>query len=253
MPEKRVDKNGRVVTRHIKTALPAGTSVFVPVKPSLPHAVRDSQREASLLMDTLFARPSSEPGIYLRSDGKAASDGLIPLLGAVPADSLNAVLERVASMPQQERDVVSEMLSEVDRRYNTHSWNPEFVEGILHYSAELAPYAVAYSEAGTSAYLMHNAVMHIQAQVAAVFKGREPRLLFADEAEKEVIRGTAVNHLLTGAYFETKNVVTLSWIGKNLDRIEDYKEVIRARGTMDRKIIEGLMESEAPSVAGGYL
>jgi hypothetical protein len=47
--------------------------------------------------------------------------------------------------------------------------------------------------------------------------------------------------------------VDLSWIGANIEDIAPYKDILRTHGRMDRKFIEELMASDAPSLAGGYL
>ena len=255
VPEKRIDKNGRAVTRRVKMpSPPVESKFFAPLKLHMSSMLNEGRSEAaSLLMDSLFAQSSNASHGHVKPDGSEVSMGLGMLLSGVSDDSLNTVSERVASMSQQERSLVSETLSEIDCRAISLSGEPELAEGMLHYSTELAPDIVTFSATGTSTKEMHNAAMHINAEIAANFRGRELRLMFADDAEKAVVRGAAVNHLLTGAFFENKNVLTLSWIGNNLDQIEKYKEIIRARGTMDRKFIEELMKSDVSSLAGGYL
>lgn len=256
VPEKRIDKNGRAVTRHVKPpAPPSDMSLYAPLKmTNLKSMARNTQSEdAAFLMRALFVPSSADPDAYLTPDGQEVPMSFVMFMRAIPSDTLNMVADRVPSMSQEERSVVRETLIAINNRYDPSEWGADYAEEKLHYSTELAPCVVTYAAAGASSLEMHNAVMHIAGQIANVFKGRNRRLMFADEGEKEVVRGALVNHLLTGAYFETRNVLTLSWIGRNLDRIEPFKEVIRERGTMNRELVEEIMSADANPLAGGYL
>lgn len=255
MPEKRQDKNGRIVTRHVK---PVSASTVKELPAPLPVAVptlTDDEKQllaARRILKSLFAQKSGD--IFDAPDGNSYDfNDINDLLAMIPYDSLDAISDKVDSLTIHERDIVSCTLAEVSRRYGSLMNNPTLPEGMLHYSAELAPLATRFADEGKSPMEMHIAIMNLRTEIDMRFRGKDIRLVSTSEGEKAVVRGAAAMSCLTGEWVKDKKLSDLSWIGNNLDRIEGYKKIIRAHGTMDRAFVEELMSTDSPSLAGGYL
>jgi hypothetical protein len=254
-PEKRQDKNGKIVTRHVKSVQAVSAKpIPAPKNDPSPQLTDEAKQLAAArrIMKSLFAQTSGDT--YDAPDGNTYDFGDInKLLEMIPYDSLDAISDQVDSLTAHERDIVSYTLSEVSRRFGSLMNNPTIPEGMLHYSAELAPVAAKFSDDGKSPMELHIAIMNLNMEVNMRFRGHEVRLISASEGEKAVVRGAAAMSCLTGERVKDKKLDDMSWIGKNLDRIEGYKGIIRAHGAMDRTFVEEMMSADAPSLAGGYL
>lgn len=254
-PEKRQDKNGRIVTRHVKpVAASTGKPLPAPLPVTASNATDEEKQEvaARRILKSLFAQTSGDT--FDAPDGNSyVFNDINGLLSLIPYDSLNAISDRVDSLNIHERDIVSCTLGEVSRRFGSLMNNPTFAEEILHYSAELAPVALTFVENSKSPMELHTIIMDFSGEIGRRFRGKDPRLVSADEGEKVVVRGLAAMSFLTGEPVNNMRLPDMNWIGKNLDRIEDYKTVIRSHGVMDRAFIEGLLRTDAPPLAGGYL
>jgi hypothetical protein len=254
-PEKRQDKNGRIVTRHVKPMTASAGKALPSPLPVTASTLTNEEKQlaaARRIMRSLFTQTSGDT--YDAPDGNSYSfDDINKLLAMITYDSLDAISDKVDSLSAHERDIVSYTLSEVSRRFGSLMNNLTLPEGMLHYSAELAPVAAKFSDDSKSPMELHIAIMNLNMEIEMRFRGKDVRLVSASEGEKAVVRGAAAMSFLTGEPVQSMRLPEMSWIGGNLGRIEGYKGLIRAHGAMDRAFVEGLMSTDAPSLAGGYL
>ena len=255
IPQKRLDKNGRLVTRHVKADQTVSKSMIpAPAAPYTAAQILDeSDAAVNRVLNAFFTQSPRDSSMYVKRDGSAINYRAFKLLvGTLPNDTLNTLSEREASMPEMEKEIVTETLFELERRAMDMLGKTDYVEAMLHYSAELAPILTRLSDTPDSADQMHSQAMYINSLIASTFRGRDGRLMFADESEKSVVRGYTACYLITGEH-KRASVPDLSWIGKNIDVISPYKDILRAHDRMDREFIQELLETDAPSLAGGYL
>lgn len=248
IPQKRLDKNGRLVTRHVKPNHAAPLpSLPVPVSPQASANMLDQTDAAVERVFDSFFPPSEADAI--NTSGTAFK----LLMSTLTVDTLHAVSDRGASFTEQEKEIVTETLTELARRSTDLLGKTGYVESMLHYSAELAPILTTFSDTSDNAIDRHNHAMYLNSRVAVTFAGRKERLMFADEGEKNVIRGMMISYLITGDERSVKSLPDLSWLGENAEIIEPYKDIMRSHGSVERNYIKGLMETASPSLANGYL
>ena len=192
IPQKRLDKNGLLVTRHVKADQTVSKSTIpAPTSPQVAAQILDEPEAAVKRVLNAFFTPShGDPSMYETRDGSAINDRAFSLImGTLPNDTLNALSEREASMPDMEKEIVTETLFELERRHSDMLGKTEYVEAMVHYSTELAPVLMRFSDTPDSGSKMHSEAMYINSRIATTFRGRDGRLMFADESEKSVVRG----------------------------------------------------------------
>lgn len=255
VPEKRQDKNGKLVTRHVKPSQSATTKTIPAPQTKTQPAKSEDQLHLEAthrIVSTLLSFTSHDTFETMNGQSQSFAEFNEALVGITPR-SMNSVSDRVDSFNAHEKDIVSYSLSWVVENIDRFAPTPEYAESILHYSAELAPVAVAFSPTAKSAMYLNNEITYLQVDIEQRWRGRSSALLLADEEEKALIRGAGMVKFLLEESISREKMPHLSWLGRNLDRLEPFKDIIREHRSLERSYLEELMESEVLSLAGGYL
>lgn len=241
IPEKRMDRNGKLVTRHVRSSSGDTGSSGIPA-PVVPVINRSEQSTAQLSTSLIRLLMSSREQADKTGRNRAKSDRMIGVFASLEAKSLKAMLDRAESLPEESRRKASHILIS----YPQELKYAEYYERDMHYFLELHPVISMFRDGSKTDQKIS---IEINTGMKSLFRGSRSDLLLADENEKQVAQGFAAAHcLLEDSYNTVHNVVQLSWMGEHLDDLKTYEEVIRKHGSLSKEYIMGLQRHPVDSV-----
>jgi hypothetical protein len=247
VPEKRVDKNGRVVTKHVLDAAPpsmAGRAFPVPV------AATEKKRLASKLdYGTKIAKALLGPDEVIKGQNYYSTRLSMKALRRV-----NAWVDALAPDNERDRDIFAQALNKITFKDDADS--PIARDRLACILVEIMPVITEFAPEKSV-----RIPWSVNELVSAVNYGAKVnRILFETKSDADttaMLQYTAFEHAV-------KNVNTARpqewlreesrWFMDNFERLSMYRETIIKRGSTDRDFLDELVAGDrAASLGEGAL
>lgn len=241
---QRPDKNGKLVTRHVKAEVPSIQQKAIPA-PSVP-APLDAYETSPLLEDE-----------YLR--GLSMVEAKIKLTKNVRGN----LISMAAYSPEGFREVIEELSTASD--YKAELWghvldwpnkdSPRFIKGLLielhimETVAELRPDPVPKQPTDKPVI---NSGYRLWSSAKLSIPGGMPRTVRQYKATVFALWAKRLTNPEDRINFK-KELDNLNYIAENFDAVMAHRNVIRERKSIDRGFIQSVIMTDAPALSEGAL
>lgn len=248
IPEQRADKNGRVVTKHVKTGPHAKTSAGALPKPSLQSPVTAITPSMQTRITNRIIKATGFPQFRYLDGARIIENTLAYLARRSPEDFLALDEEMKHADPWLRRNwaVTLDSISFAPTGTPEKDMLPIFLRTklIVRVTAKLTeddgaePDATALRGAALRGLISKIAVDEEDAVRAAL-------------VATWILPRTA-NGSYLGAEFLPDND-SLRFIKANYEKVMDYRQALRARGSIDPEVMEEIINTRTPSLSSGVL
>lgn len=266
IPVKRMDRNGKVVTRYVRSEEQGKEAKKLPAPevakeaktgsaPSLWNPSLGKEGNALVLAEALMS-PSLMEDDHLVSPSTRElypTESVVIMLEYMDEDDMKSLCDFVSSASPFEKEIIAHQvdvtLADARRGGPVPSPATKYFTGELHYTAvvaetlrEFAPPEGKFHRRWITDMALQASMVH--GVIKDAFNGARADVLNADEGEKRTIRGLAA---AMGAvandspYDLPTKVMELDWFGRNIDALKTYSPVIKAHGQVNKKYVERLM------------
>lgn len=225
VPQKRMDKNGRMVSRHVRV------DVSQPKKP--------------LSIPKVFA-VKADMGVF----GKWSDTDNIrvtKMLSQLDPENLLQLRDIMVNADERTREQLQDMVRK--RSVISHITPAGTIDADLQYAALLLPILNAiYAKDG--GYIINHG--KVDDHVPAMLNDRVPRLILSGtESQQNLAKGYC---MMFHAGFESgPDHKDTEWFGAHAEELLPHFERIRELDDLDREFCESLISSDSPSLSTGIL
>lgn len=230
-PEKRFDKNGRLVTKHVRAGVPT--------------------HKKPLSIPKVFA-VKSEMGVFGKGS-ETESQRVTDMLARMDPDHLYALRDIMKDSDEQTRSQLQMLIS--NRSYANHDAEyPAPLDPSLQYAALLLP-LLNQLHSSSGGFTAGN-VEIIKDGIQRDLGDKAPdSILFGTEEEQALVKGHCI--LTQEGFYRTSAPESYwddaEWLGRHADELAPHFERIFTFPDFDREFCESLLNTEAPSLSSGLL
>lgn len=225
VPQKRMDKNGRMVSRHVRV------DVSQPKKPLSIPKVFAIKAELGV-----FGKWSDTENIRVTN-----------MLARLDQDDLFQLRDIMVNTDERTRSQLQDMI--LSRSHSAHITPAPMIDSDLQYAALLLPILnTIYAKDG--GYVTKRGQM--DTHVPEMLKCILPDLILgATESEQNIAKGYC---MMSHAGFESgPDHKDTEWFGAHAEELLPHFERIRELDDLDREFCESLISSDSPSLSTGIL
>ena len=240
VPEKRLDKNGRLVTKHVLAAPKQGSPSSAMPAPSVtgkrPVSKADFAREISQFL--LEAAGEYEQGIaaYTYADNLGIR-------------TLRLIHQRMQPLSERDSDLLEDSLNKLIGKTINQDDSQKQRDRIVTALVEALPVITTFCSPNVSAWKA------IDVTYGVNYAAKHNRVLFegsnVTDEDREVFRWMAFEHIIMNvATSRTKEWLRdeSRWFTDNWDRLAAQADTIRERGTTDREFLSTLIADDTSAV-----
>ena len=240
VPEKRVDKNGRVVTKHVLAdPKPASSLSVIPVpgvSGKRPVSKADFGREISQFL-------LESAGDY---DQSIAAMTYADNLGI---RTLRLIHQRMQSLSERDSDLLEDSLNKLIGKTLNQDDSQQQRDRIVTALVEALPVITTFCSPNVPAWKA------IDVTYGANYAAKHNRVRFegsnVSEEDREIFRWMAFEHVIMNvSTSRTKEWLQdeSRWFTDNWDRLAAQADTIRERGTTDREFLSTLIAEDTSAV-----
>lgn len=241
VPEQRVDKNGRVTTRHVRNGRtpPPSTLTKLSNPPSIPQ---------------IFALKADMGVFGIRNRfgvvSEQTSHKITEMLRRLEPETLLSLRDAIVEMDEPAQKMMQQLIE--DRSAISHITPATMIETDLHYAALIFP-LLTKVRSDTSPY----DTREWSRELVGSFDGEVTgQILHASEDAQDIVRGTVVMGHMNMSFDEGDAQTTRStylWVGQNAEAILDNADALNERGTFDRNLFDRIINHQTPAIRDGIL
>ena len=238
-PEKRLDKNGRLVTKHVLTAEPPKRNSL-----SIPKVFAVKQSMG------IFGAGSHSPALGWETVSHKVTD----MLAHLDQDHLYKLRDIVSTADARTKEQLQKLIVNSSSAASVAGY-PDRVHPEVQYAALVLPILnVAHSNtggfsAGNVGILWSNAKFDLGNSITE-------NVLDGDDSEQSLAKGycfmTQAGYYRAAGDHRTTDE-DMKWIGEHIDALLPHFDRIVALPGFDRELCESLVNAESPSLSSGLL
>lgn len=250
VPEQRTDKNGRLVTRHVRSNSTVPTTSTLP-KPSLAGVVELSKSQQQTMTKRMMKEMEIDQARYMNGS-KIAETTLSYLAYHSPADfiALDDEIQNGSTWLKRCWGASLDAISYVPVHPIRAKHDKDFVDLFRRSRVVVGVTATLTEEDGEEP---NGTVLR-----SAALRGLIRKIPIDDES---TVRAALVatwilprteNGTYSSSNFEPDNE-SLSFIMDNYDQVMEYRHVLKLRGSIAPEVMNDIIKSNTPSLSSGVL
>jgi len=247
-PEKRADKNGRLVTRHVltdKRGTPFASGVPSPATPLTPLPKTRDEYAREIVNFLLEASDDLDRDTTSKLH-----------LKHLTLSTLRLIHERMSGMSEREGDLFLDSLDKIIAGSVNQDDTQAELESIVDALTKAMPVIAKFRGTSMSAWEA------ISIAKGASYGAQGNDIIFASkfkvlESSERAFRYLVWEFMITGECRKRQGSdirEDAQWLEENMDRLSDHRAMLKERGTVDRELLnEMIILNEIPALSEGLL